>query len=38
MRILLVGCLCAAAVSAAFADFFVIGSKGTMANYPWYGC
>jgi hypothetical protein len=38
MRTLLIGCLCAAAVGAAFADFFVVGSKGTMAYYPWRGC
>ncbi len=38
MRILLIGCLCAATAGAAFADLFVIGNKGTMAYYPWRGC
>ncbi len=38
MKIFVVGCLCAVAVSAAFADFFVIGKKATMAYYPWRGC
>jgi hypothetical protein len=38
MRILIVGCLCAMAVGAAFADHFVVGSKGSMAYYPFRGC
>jgi hypothetical protein len=38
MRVLVVGCLCAMAVGAAFADHFVIGSKGSMAYYPFRGC
>jgi hypothetical protein len=38
MRVLVVGCLCALAVGAAFADQFVIGSKGSMAYYPFRGC
>lgn len=38
MRVLVVGCLCAMAVGAAFADHFVIGAKGSRADYPWKGC
>lgn len=38
MRLLIVGCLCAAAVGAAFADLFVVGAKSGMAYYPWRGC
>lgn len=38
MRVLVVGCLCAMAVGAAFADYFVVGSKGSMAYYPFRGC
>ncbi len=38
MRALIIGCLCAAAVGAAFANLYVIGSKSTNADYPWKGC
>lgn len=38
MRAVIIGCLCAVAVSAAFADLFVIGGRSTQALYPWRGC
>jgi len=38
MKLLAVGCVCALAVGAAFADLFVIGGKSSRADYPWKGC
>jgi hypothetical protein len=38
MKFLAVGCVFALAAGAAFADHFIIGSKGSSANYPWRGC
>lgn len=38
MKLMMVGCICALAAGAAFADLFVVGGKGTMAYYPWRGC